>query len=186
MQQLTLGSTNTEALRMTFVFVCALVTVTIAFSVVPSKCSLLGSFFRKESQSFLGGAAKLDADLLLDFRGQELHLRFDVALKAMGDVEKCQLLGTARVEERSDGRLKVDLFQCRVESNNHGNNVPARRQKSPLWDSIERSCQCPTERKFVVRHAWSNACKSLRFPLPDFDGIDPVFTRQSGRPKDEL
>jgi hypothetical protein len=162
-----------------------MVTVTIAFSVVPSKCPLVGSFFRKEKQSFLAGAAKLNADLLLDFRGHdELHLRFDVALTAMGDVEKCQVLGTARVEERSDGRLNIDLFQCRVESN-HG-NLPVRRQKSPLWDSIERSCQCPTERKFLVRHTWSNACKSLRFPLPDFDGIDPVFTRQSGQPKEEL
>ena len=134
----------------------------------------------------------LDGDLNLVFEESgQLRLLFDVKLTAMGDVEKCRILARGQYELQSDGKLKVVIDHCETSDNRDRTRVPARRSgpTAAIADSVERSCKCPRKKSIVAQHSFSNNCQTLRVPLPEFAGIDPVFTRQAAAPataKDKL
>lgn len=167
---------------MSMIFVCsfAAVSTTKASS---SQCSLIGSYHRAEKQEFAGGTMGVHGDLNLHFfDSDQLRLNFDVVLRAFGEDERCIVAARGSWRLERDGRVRIAIAHCEARDASGDLRVPSRSSMNPLASQVEKSCSCPEKLEQVVRHTFSNKCRTLRMPLPDFEGIEPLFQRKSDIP----
>lgn len=148
-----------------------------------SSCSLVGSFHRAEKQEFAGGSMGVHGDLNLHFfDAEQFRLNFDVVLRAFGEDERCIVAARGSWRLERDGRVRIAIEHCEARDASGDLRVPSKSTLNPLAMQVEKSCSCPEKLNHVARHTFSNKCRTLRMPLPEFEGIEPLFQRKSDVP----
>lgn len=117
------------------------------------------------------------------FDSNQFRLNFDVTLKAFGEDERCHVVARGEWHIERDGRARLAIEHCEARDASGDLRVPSKSTMNPLASQVEKSCSCPEKMAHVTRHTFSNKCRTLRIPLPEFEGIDPIFDRKSESPK---
>jgi hypothetical protein len=87
----------------------------------------------------------------------------------------CSLVGSFHRAEKQEEH-------CEARDASGDLRVPSKSTLNPLAMQVEKSCSCPEKLNHVARHTFSNKCRTLRMPLPEFEGIEPLFQRKSDVP----